>query len=118
MRKMFPGYYRPTKEEFFKMWEEATFAFDTNILLNTYRYTAETQKKIFEILEQLKDRIWLPYQVAFEYHERRLDVISEQVKVYEDIETLLDRCLQQLESLRPFYFDIGQIALFISVAID
>jgi hypothetical protein len=31
MRTMFPGYYRPTEEEFKKMWQECIFSFDANV---------------------------------------------------------------------------------------
>lgn len=37
MRKLFAGYYRPTKKEFDRMWREGVFVFDANILLNIYR---------------------------------------------------------------------------------
>ncbi len=36
MRDLFPGYYRPTEEEFAKMWQEGIFVFDANVLLNIY----------------------------------------------------------------------------------
>ncbi|MGZ3645243.1 MAG: hypothetical protein ACXVCM_15485, partial [Ktedonobacteraceae bacterium] len=40
MQELFPGYYRPTKEEFSTMWQQCIFVFDANVLLNIYRYTA------------------------------------------------------------------------------
>jgi hypothetical protein len=53
MRKMFPGHFRPKPEEFDQLLQECIFAFDTNVLLNVYRYTPETQEKLFAILEKL-----------------------------------------------------------------
>src|SRR5438128_8631528 len=79
MRDTFPGYYRPTGEQFRKLWGESFFAFDTNVLLNIYRYTSETREVFFRVLEGLQSRLWVPHQAALEFHRRRLDVIDEQV---------------------------------------
>jgi hypothetical protein len=62
MRNIFPGYYRPTDEEFYKMWQECIFVFDANVLLNLYRYSPDTRDELLDVLERLKDRIWIPHQ--------------------------------------------------------
>jgi hypothetical protein len=33
MRDLFSEYYRPTDEEFSRLWQDAIFVFDTNVLL-------------------------------------------------------------------------------------
>ncbi len=66
MRELFPGYYRPTQEQFQQMWQECIFVFDANVLLNIYRYTSETREELFDILESLKERTWLPHQAMLE----------------------------------------------------
>jgi len=91
MRNLFPGYYRPTKEEFDDLWKNCIFSFDANILLNVYRYSPETRERFLEILTKLQDRIWIPHQVAYEYHKNRLEVISQQLEPYDDISTVLDK---------------------------
>src|SRR5262245_43837167 len=101
MRNLFPGYYRPTEEEFSALWEECVFAFDANVLLNVYRYTQATRESFLEILSRLKERIWLPHQAAWEYQENRLGVISDQHKPYEDIPKQLSALLSQLRSDYP-----------------
>lgn len=118
MRKLFPGYYRPTDQEFSKMWQECTFAFDANVLLNIYRYSHETRESLFEILKRLKDRIWVPHQAACEYQERRLDVISEQFKAYEETEELLSKTLRQLENRRHPFIDFSKLAEIIEDTIE
>ena len=45
MKDIFKGYYRPSDDEFKKMWEEGIFVFDTNVLLNFYRYKKETKRR-------------------------------------------------------------------------
>lgn len=43
MKERFKEYIAPTEEEKRTIWENATIVFDTNILFNLYRYTAETR---------------------------------------------------------------------------
>ncbi|MFA7361952.1 MAG: PIN-like domain-containing protein [Candidatus Kapaibacterium sp.] len=89
MRKLFPGYYTPKKEDFKKMWSDGIFILDTNVLLDLYRYSEETVRELFKVINLIKDRIWIPYQVSKEYHKNLNIVISGQVKKYTDsIETL------------------------------
>ena len=38
MKKMFPGYYLPSEEDFESLWKEGLFIFDTNVLLDMYSY--------------------------------------------------------------------------------
>lgn len=90
MRDLFRGYYKPTPEKFTEIWKTCIFSFDANVLLHSYNYTPETQERFFEILSQLNERIWIPHQVAYEYHKNRLYVISDQVKAYTEVENLIN----------------------------
>lgn len=85
MRDLFPGHYRPTDEEFARLWNEGIITFDANVLLNLYRYTSETRDKLFELLEGLDEQIWLPYQAALEFHRNRPTVIREQEVAFEKL---------------------------------
>jgi hypothetical protein len=89
MRDLFRSYYRPSDEEFSKIWEECIFCFDANVLLNIYRYSPKTRERFFEILSKLKERIWIPHQAAYEYQEDRLEVISTQEKAHQKIRDYL-----------------------------
>jgi hypothetical protein len=91
MKKEFPGYYHPEKEDFEEIWETCNFVFDANILLNLYRYSRDTSIDFINILESkdLEDRIWIPYQAALEYHQNRLGVIYDQTNAYKKIQEKL-----------------------------
>lgn len=99
MRNQFPGYYRPTEEQFTQILKECIFAFDANTLLNVYRYTDETRESFFGIIQRLNERVWIPYQAAYEYQENRLEVISEQLELYDEIEVELNKSVKKLENL-------------------
>jgi len=91
MKKLFSGFYSPTEEQIKASWSntKTLFIFDTNVLLNLYTYTKNTREDFFKILEKVSDNIWLPYHVGLEYQRRRLNVIKNEKKVFQDIEKYL-----------------------------
>lgn len=91
MRDLFPGYYRPTKDQFDDLWNRAVVAFDANVLLNVYRYSPPTRQALFDLLHGLQSRIWVPHQAALEYQVNRGSVILEQMRLSEDLEKRLDK---------------------------
>lgn len=99
MRRSFIGYYRPTEEEFERLWESCYFVLDANVLLNLYRYSKDTADVLFGILNRIKERLWIPYQAALEYHERRIDVVLQQKKVYGDLLKNLKGVHDKLKSI-------------------
>ena len=98
MKKSFPGYYRPSEAEFRKLWDKCLFVLDANVLLNLYRYSDETRKKLLDIMQQIKPRLWVPHQAALEYQRNRLEVISAQREAYKQIGLLLEDTSKKLET--------------------
>jgi hypothetical protein len=81
MKKLFPGYFEPTEDEFKTLWNEGVFIFDTNILLHLFRCSKETYNEYTEKVlkdERIKDRIWIPNQVGEEFFRNKDEVIKEQ----------------------------------------
>ena len=79
-------YLIPSPDEKKQLWNGCVFVFDTNVLLNLYRYTANTRDTLLTALDDLKDRVWIPYQVAYEYAKNRFDVICETIEKYSKLE--------------------------------
>jgi len=97
MKNTFPGYYRPDDEEFKKLWEDCLFIFDTNVLLNLYRYSPETTNEFLEFLDDISDRIWLPHQAGYEYQKNRLGEIANQEKSYDNLIKFIDKTQKDLK---------------------
>ena len=125
MREYFYGYYRPSEDDFKNLWSNSIFIFDTNILLNIYRYSEKSRSRFLEILTSLKEKIIIPYEVAYEYQSNRIDVIFEQEKPYDEIPQILDdkfhdieRCIDQYRRRHSFsdFTDIEKIEKIISRA--
>lgn len=85
MKKKFIGFYNPTKDEIDEAWKKGIFAFDANTLLNLYRYTDKTRDDFLNALKTIKERLFLPYQAAFEYQNNRLEVIDSIENSYDEL---------------------------------
>ncbi|WP_165995460.1 PIN domain-containing protein [Bacillus sp. Cs-700] len=83
MRSSFGIFYEPNEIEQKRIWDSSLIVLDTNILLNLYRYTDDTRDELIKILRKLNDRVWIPHQVAMEYHFNRKTVIVEQQVAYQ-----------------------------------
>lgn len=84
-RDLFCGYYLPSEEEFNELFEKAVFILDTNELLNLYRYSQDVGKEFLEVLRKLDNRLWIPYQVAFEFQKNLFSVIQEEKEKFNNL---------------------------------
>lgn len=84
MKEKFFEYYPLTQEDLLALWRDSILVLDTNILLNLYRYTESSRKDILGILEKHKEKLWMPFQVGWEYHNNR-EAVIETIFGLEDI---------------------------------
>ncbi|MGA2302492.1 MAG: PIN domain-containing protein [Candidatus Acidiferrum sp.] len=103
MRDLFPAFFPPTEEEFKKLWSEATFAFDANVLLDLYRVTPDTQQAFFDVLQKLDGRIFLPHQSAFEYLRSRIATIAARSRAHEALKEFANKLASGFESHQNEY---------------
>lgn len=117
MKALFSGYYSPTEEEFKQLWSECLFVFDTNTLLNLYRYSKESRALLFTVMETISDRIWIPHQIALEYHKHMLVEIYNQKNEYNSISEKVAKFVASLQSelsdLRHSNIDVERINGFL-----
>ena len=97
MRNTIKEFIEPSKSEKQEMWNRAIFVFDTNVLLNLYRYSAKTRKTLLEIFDFIKDRIWCPYQVAWEFMKDRNEVIIDTQNKYEEFSREIDKFMETVK---------------------
>ncbi|MBR5747500.1 MAG: DUF4935 domain-containing protein [Prevotella sp.] len=77
MKKIFFEQYPMRDEEIKSYLENGVLVLDTNVLLNLYFYTAETKDKMIGVMEKCQTRLWMPYQVGWEYFNNREDKIEK-----------------------------------------
>lgn len=102
---MFKDYYDLKDKDYNDIWSNCLFVVDANVLLNLYRYSEATQKELLNILQKLSDKLWLPHQVALEYHSNRLAVIYEQRDVLEQITNNLNQTEKDMKNKLIELFD-------------
>ncbi|MBL4969035.1 PIN domain-containing protein [Bacillus halotolerans] len=76
-----------TYEEFkdFIEQEDPLIVIDSSVFLDYYRYSSQTSKEILEVLESVKDDIWIPHQVYYEFIKNHKKVKKEQHNKYKNI---------------------------------
>ncbi len=101
MKKSYIGFYNPTKEELEKAWgsKNTIFIFDTNVLLNLYRYKDKTRNDFILSLDKIKDNIWIPFHVGLEYQYNRLNIIKNEKEIFTNITNKLNEIIKIKENL-------------------
>jgi hypothetical protein len=121
VRKEFPGHYPLSDLEFRRLWSECIFVFDTNVLLNLFKFSPKTREYFLSILDNVSERIWIPHQVGFEYHKHREDRIIEQVDLY-DFEKFSKKFMEFKASLEGYkhhpVIDFSKLTGILTAAVD
>jgi hypothetical protein len=89
VKALFPEYEEHGKEYYDDAWKHGLFVFDTNVLLNFYRYQVPTRNELINVLTQLSDRVWIPHYVALEFQRKRLKVIAQQSRRFSEVQNTI-----------------------------
>lgn len=98
MKEKFFEYYPFTQAELLALWQDSFLVLDTNILLNLYRYTESSRNDILGILEKHKEKLWMPFQVGWEYHNNRESVIETVFGLEDILDRQLQNCFDNLKN--------------------
>lgn len=98
MKNTFPGYCKKSESEIKKIWENGIILFDTNVLLNLYRYSDSTRDTILDLISKFSKQIYLPHQAGLEYNRNRYEVIAEQEKAYKEFLDKITQIQKDLQS--------------------
>ncbi len=89
--------YRLTDERETDLWKNAIFIFDSSALLDFYFLPAKTRSKIFKLFTtKLKDRLWIPSHVKYEYNKNREKIIRKPIS--ENYKPLKDENLKAIKN--------------------
>lgn len=98
MRNEFIGYYELKQSEYNKLWENAIIVFDTNVLLDLYRYHKTTRDDLLKVMEKLKSRLFIPHHVMLEFHQNRNSVIIDQFNKFDEVKSIVETKIEDLVS--------------------
>lgn len=96
MRSTFVGYFRPSAQEFSQHWRDSIFVFDANVLLNLYRYSADTKAELKKAIGNVSDRVFIPHQAAKEFLKNRLTVTIDQSTEYKKLINQINQLVDTL----------------------
>lgn len=85
MKKLFAEYYALPEDRINEIWANSLIVFDTNVLLNLYRYNEDARKEFIKVIEFYKERLWIPYQVGLEFHRCREDILRKNAAAYQEL---------------------------------
>ena len=83
INELFVGWYDYSKEEYERILSKSLISFDTNVLLNIYRYSTETSLETLSLFDSIKDRIIFSYYVAEEFTKNRKKVEADSLLEYD-----------------------------------
>lgn len=84
MKELYSGYSKKTEKELKELWQNSLITFDTNVILNLYRYSDSTKIAILELIKKFEKQIFLTFQVGLEYNRNRYEIISDQENSHND----------------------------------
>lgn len=100
MKKQFAEYYELPEERIKEIWENSLIVFDTNVLLNLYRYNEDARTEFIKVIKFYKERLWIPYQVGLEFHRRREEIIRKNAAAYNSLgESLSKELIKVVDTL-------------------
>ena len=93
----FEAYRTVTDNDYRSLFAAGLIILDTNVLLDLYRYHPETRKELLDVLDQLRERLWIPNQVMSEFWERRESVLEDANDISSTV-SALDKLSEQYVS--------------------
>lgn len=88
---MFAEFPARSDADYQDIWKRALFVFDTNVLLNLYRYKAVARDEVLAVFEKVKGRVWIPHQVALEFYRNRPAIIIGEAKRLDDARKVVQK---------------------------
>ncbi|HGN0015554.1 TPA: PIN-like domain-containing protein [Proteus mirabilis] len=101
MRSVFKGFYDISSEEEKEIFnsDDTFFIFDTNCFFNLYRCEEDSKNDFMSVVDVIKSRVWLPFQVCLEYQRNRLSTINGSLNELLQIEKELKSTLDKINNL-------------------
>lgn len=101
MKKNFPGFYPYNNQELKDLLGKSTIVFGASVLLDLLKISYGMD--FLDIVNEKigTERLWLPYDTAWLYHERLANVVDEQIKNVDSAASALNR-------LKASFSDTGQ----------
>lgn len=98
MKSLFPSHFPKSEAQREALWDECVFVFDTNVLTSLYKRSDDARSALLEIIRSLGARVWIPYQVIYEFLNNRPMIAHQQSCMYQEAKEKLEAFLADLDS--------------------
>ena len=116
MKETFFEYYNPTNEDISAIWQKCVLVLDTNVLLNLYRYSFSTRDDILAQMKKFSDKLWMPYQIGWEYHSNKEGVIQKTYSLSNSLKDVI--AAKEKDFLNQFKSDFSRNPFLSSEAFE
>ncbi|MGX9921591.1 PIN-like domain-containing protein [Streptomyces sp. NPDC002248] len=97
-------YWRKSGEDIDTAIRSSLIVLDTNTLLNLYRMKPSARREYLKVLVKISERLWIPRQVADEFHRNRLTSVSSHLNsLKEKAASVKDAAVDLEKALGDFY---------------
>lgn len=83
----FDGWLRDRPLALKEFLEHGLVVLDANVLLDLYEVGTQARNEIISTFRSIKNRLWIPNQVALEFSRRRRQVVLDRMSSYKRVET-------------------------------
>lgn len=120
MQEYFPGFYSLACGNFGDLLDKATIVLDADVLLDLFRLRKEDAKCFLAYLEvePIKNKLWIPYDVAWLYHKRMNEEILKQIDNINSVLSHLTQCKTSIHTARNFPYLEGDLSEKLQDIID
>jgi hypothetical protein len=99
----FEGYWRRNRAAVEEIIRSHVIVLDTNVLLEMYRMDHVAREEFFNVLDAAQQRIWIPRQVALEFHRNRVSALSTYLNTTKSVANEVWEAAESLKAaLRKF----------------
>lgn len=88
------------RDEISQALQESLIVIDSSVLLDLYRVTPTARREMIDSLFAIAENLWVPHQVALEFHRNRVEAARDQIAFYDEtcksLEAARNQALQRL----------------------
>lgn len=112
MKNTFKYYKKIDKGQYDEIWSNAIIIFDTNILLNLFRYPETARIDYLKVISKVQEQLWIPFISGLEFYENLDFVIASQISVYGKINKIITKLRESQNSqFSQFVEDVKKLNL-------
>ncbi|MGC5193514.1 PIN-like domain-containing protein [Streptomyces albidoflavus] len=99
----FSSHWRMTNRQLAEALKESLIVLDSSVMLDLYRVTPSARAEMINSLLIVKESLWIPHQVALEFHSNRVSAAQDQLNFYDETCKSLEAAQKQaLQRINEF----------------